>query len=212
MGVGPDTGLAGSNTNQSDRKGILVLIMEDYRTVAWMLIVGGLLFLAAALNPSAAVFGQSDPAAKLALIQDRTTLWNASQVFFGAGATLTALAIIVFAVGLLETSAGVPLLVGGAAMLVGAILWDLHVYQRAVDPAAFVNGQLTAWLFPAYTLLTLFGLLILGLSFIQVGLPGWLGYGTAVAAVLLTVAFFVFNDMPPFVYYVITLIGAVVLL
>ncbi|MDX1601048.1 MAG: hypothetical protein R3191_06000 [Anaerolineales bacterium] len=186
--------------------------MEDYRTVAWMLIAGAVLFLAAAFNPSSAVFTQADPGAKLNIIQDRRTLWNISQVLFGAGAAVTALAVLVLAVRWLDTSAGIPLLVGGAAMVVGAVLWDIHVYQRAVNPVGFVEGELSAWLFSAYTLLTLFGLLILGLSFIQVGLPAWLGYGTAVAAILLTVAYFVFNDMPPFIYYVITLISAFVLL
>lgn len=186
--------------------------MADLKLPAWLFIVGTILFIAAAFNPSAAVFAQSDPANKLEIIQNQRTLWSLSQGLFGAGATVTAVGVLVLAGRWMSTSAGVPLLVGGLAMVVGALLWDVHVYQRAVSPTAFVNGELPGWLFTVYTLLTLFGLLILGLSYIQVGQPGWLGYGTVAATLALFVVYLLFKDIPPFVYYLITFIGAVVLL
>ncbi len=186
--------------------------MPELRLPAWILILGGVLFAAAAFNPSAAVFAQSDPADKLEIIRNQRTLWGVSQVLFGAGATVTAVGVLMLAGRWMNTSAGIPLAVGGLAMAVGALLWDVHVYQRAVAPSAFVNGTLMGWLFTAYTLLTMFGLVILGLSYIQVGQPGWLGYGTVAATLALFVAYLVLKDMPPFVYYLITLIGGVVLL
>lgn len=186
--------------------------MEEHRLVAILFILGSALFLAAAFNPSSAVFAAPDPGAKLEIIMGNRALWTLSQFLFGAGATLTALAVVVFGLRSMDTSAGVPLLIGGAAMLVGAVLWDLHVYQRALDPAAFAAGDLAAWTFSAYTLLTMFGLVILGLAFVQIGLSPWLGYGTAIATVLLLAIYLIMGDMPPFVYYIFTLIGAFFLL
>lgn len=186
--------------------------MAGLRLPAWLFVIGAVLFLAAAFNPSAAVFAESDPAEKLAIIQNQQMLWDISQLLFGAGATVTAVGVVVLAGRWMGTSAGIPLLAGGLAMVLGALLWDVLVYERAVDPSAFVSGELSPSLFTAYTLLTLFGLLILGLSYIQVGLPGWLGYGTIVAALALFVGYLLFRDMPPFVYYLITLVGAVVFL
>lgn len=188
------------------------MTLDGERAVAWLWIAGALLFLVAAFNPSAAVFGQTSAEGRLEVLRGRSTLWTLSQLLFGAGASVTAVGVVLLGFRLLNTSAGIPLLVGGGAMMVGAALWDVHVYQRAVDPAAFAHGELAGWLFSAYTLLTLFGLVILGLAFIQVGLPAWLGYGTAAASVALAVAYLIFGDMPPFVYYVITLTGAIVLL
>lgn len=186
--------------------------MEEHRLVAILFILGSVLFMAAAFNPSSAVFAEPAPAAKLEIIMGQRALWSLSQLMFGAGATLTAMGVLVFALRSMDTSAGVPLLIGGAAMIVGALLWDIHVFQRAADPAAFVAGDLPAWTFSAYTLLTMFGLIILGLAFVQVGLPPWLGYGTAIATVLLLATYLIMGDMPPFAYYILTLVGAVFLL
>ena len=96
--------------------------------------------------------------------------------------------------------------IGLAAVILGAVFWDGHVYLRAVDPEGFVEGRLIGWLFPAYALLTQLGLLAFGIAYLRAGYPAWLGGITVGGAVVFFIVLFVLKDIPPFVYYILTFI------
>lgn len=171
----------------------------------WALIIGGLMFFVAAFNPSSQVFMNADLGQKLEIVRSRKGLWVASQGFFGMGAVVTAVGVALLAARQRQPP-GDLLWFAAAAFLVGALLWGLHTYQRAVDPEAFLRAELTAWLFPVYTVLTLAGLFMVGISIPLVGYPTLLGYALAIGGAIMLVAYLALGDLPPFFIYILTLV------
>ena len=170
--------------------------------------VGSVLFLIAAFSPISKVYAESESARRLAIIQENPGGWRISQVLFGLGAVITAVAIGFWAVQIGEWLAYLSFL----AMLVGALLWSWLVYHRALAPEAFAAGTLPYWPFVIYTILTQLGLAIFGSVLIMLlgsDLPGWVGWLNVVGSVLFFILYLVFKDMPPFVYYLLTLITGV---
>jgi hypothetical protein len=176
-----------------------------------ILIIGSIIFIIAAFSPISRVFGEPDPARKLEIMEKGRTGWTISQVLFVLGASVTAIGLGLVAYRL-RGSPGAPLAwLGFGVVAVGAVLWDWHVYLRALDPAAFAFGTLPAWQFVAYTLLTLAGLAAFGVVYLRAGFPAWLGGVTIAGAAVLLVLYLVFRDMPPFVYYILTLLAGIVM-
>jgi hypothetical protein len=178
----------------------------SYTTIAWIILIGCLLFLFAAFNPSAMVFGVQGAQAKLEVIRRHERLWVISQYAFGLGAVVAAAGYLLLARagGPLAAHGGLLMLVS-SGMLAGALLWGINLYMRATDFEGFANGTQPNWPFLAYTLLTLLGLAVWGYVYLQGGFPVWLGWGTMAPALILLGLLLVFRDMPPFVYYLIGL-------
>lgn len=179
---------------------------------ALLLITGSLIFLGAAFAPiSLAVFSRSDAGKRLAAIQDSRRVWSVDQLFYALGAILTALAVGLAAFRLSRAPGSLLAYLAFAALATGAAFWAGHAYQRAVDPVAFIEGALPAWPFSAYTVLTQAGLATFGAALLQSTTPAWTGWMLIAAAVLLFAAFLLFRDMPPFIYYTLTLVTGVTL-
>ena len=174
------------------------------RVAATILIVGSVLFIIAAFMPVSRVFVEPSPAAKLEIIDSNRTAWSASQVLFGLGASIAAIGLGFVAYHLRGTPGAVWAYLGLVAVILGAVLWDGHVYLRAVDPEGFVEGSLIGWLFPAYALLTQLGLLAFGVAYLRAGYSAWLGAITVGGAVIFFIVYLIFKDIPPFVYYILT--------
>lgn len=187
--------------------------MMPYRLAAWTLLVGSLIFLFAAFNPSSmAVFPAATPEARLAAIQRYRSLWVISQVAFGLGAVIAALGYVLLARALGDRAVAMALPRAAAlGMLFGALLWGINLVQRATDFTGFAQGTQPAWPFVIYTLLTIAGLAVWGWIYLQSGFPGWLGWATIGLAAVVLVLFVALRDMPPFVYYVISLLAVDVL-
>jgi hypothetical protein len=183
--------------------------MGTERVAAIILLVGSVLFVIAACMPVSRVFAEPSPAAKLEIIAGNRAAWSASQVLFGLGASIAAIGLGLVAHHLRGTPGAVWTYVGLAAVILGAVLWDGHVYLRAVAPEEFVEGRLIGWLFPAYALLTQFGLLAYGIAYLRAGYPAWLGRVTVGGAVIFFIVLFVLKDIPPFFYYVLTFIAGI---
>ena len=183
--------------------------MSTERVAAIILLVGSALFLIAAFLPVSQVFAEPNPAAKLEIIDSNSTAWTTAQVLFGLGGSITAIGLGFVAYHLRGTPGGIWAYIGFAAVILGALLWDGHVYLRAVDPEGFVEGRLIGWLFPAYALLTQFGLLAFGVSYLRASYPAWLGGVTLGGAVIFFIIYFVLKDIPPFFYYILTFMAGV---
>ena len=183
--------------------------MSTERVTAIILLVGSVLFIIAAFMPISRVFVEPSPAAKLEIITTNRTVWTASQVLFGLGASIAAIGLGFVAHHLRGTPGAVWAYIGLAAVILGAVLWEGHVYLRAVDPEGFVEGRLIGWLFPAYALLTQVGLLAFGVAYLRAGYPAWLGGITVAGAVIFFIVYLVFKDIPPFVYYILTFIAGI---
>ncbi len=176
-----------------------------------IVVLGSLAFLVAAFLPITGVFIIERDAARLA---SRWTEWVVSLVLFGLGGTVTALGLGLVTLVLRDTRpAALASWLGLAALAVGAVAWDVIIYRRYAQPLAVVVQQPNInWLFVAYTLLTQAALIAYGFALLQAGYPRWLGWGAIGLTALLTVAYLIFKDVPPFAYYVITLIIGVKLL
>jgi hypothetical protein len=183
--------------------------MSTERVAAFILLVGSVLFIIAAFMPVSRVFAEPSPAAKLEIITSSPAAWTASQVLFGLGASIAAIGLGFVVRHLRGTPGAVWAYVGFAAVILGAVFWDGHVYLRAVDPEAFVEGSLIGWLFPAYALLTQLGLLAFGVAYLRAGYPTWLGGITVGGAAIFFIVYIVFKDIPPFVYYILTFMAGI---
>lgn len=181
------------------------------RTDAIVIIVGSVLFMAAAFSPISRVFAIPDPVEKLAIIQDAATQWTVAQALFALGALVTAAGIGMLAYRAAGDGPSFLLAAATAVMALGAVLWSWHVYGRAVDPAAFASGELAAWPFALYSLLTMAGLVLIGMALLQTQMAPWVGWLSIGAAALFLVLGVIFRDMPPFVYYVVTLTAGIML-
>ena len=181
------------------------------RTAGIILIVGSILFLVAAFMPISWVYAMKTAKEKMERIEKSPGAWRISQLFFALGATVTAIGFGLVAVHFRTSPGALAAYLGVVVIVLGAVLWDWDVYLRAINPEQFVQGLIPGWLFVSYTVLTQFGLVTFGVAFLQAGLPRWLGLGTSGAGLVLFIATLIFKDMPPFVYYLLTLIAGIVL-
>ncbi len=170
--------------------------------------VGSIFFLNAAFLPLSRVYAEPDPAEKLKMIKESERGWPTSQFLFGLGAIVTAVGVGLWSAEMGDWLAYCCFL----AFLLGACFWCWHLYLRTRDPEAFTAGTLPAWHFRAYTFLTQLGLVLLGLFLIMLlgsRVPGWVGWLNLVGSGLLFAAYLLFKDMPPFVYYLLTLVTGI---
>ena len=72
--------------------------------------------------------------------------------------------------------------------------------QRADGPAG------PCW---AYVMLTEIGLAILGYALLSSDLPSWIGWMLIAGMVLLFVLTLIYRDMPPLMFYLVTLIAGI---
>jgi heme A synthase len=79
------------------------------------------------------------------------------------------------------------------------------VRLRTVQPQKFAKNELPGWLFPPYPIFILLALASFGVAFWLQGTHRVLGAGIFLGALLVLGLFLKFKDMPPFVYYAITL-------
>ena len=148
---------------------------------------------------------------KLATITGSPGAWAISQVFFSFGAIVTAAGVALAANALRERSSAPLLHIAAAFLVAGAAAWSWHAYLRTIDPTAFARGSLPGWPFAVYTLLAMAALLLIGMALLQMGFPTWSGWLLVGGSILLFLLYVIFNDIPPFVYYLLGLALAFVL-
>lgn len=176
--------------------------------------LGSVLFIVAAVMPiSSRVFPETDPAKKLASITGSPTAWVVSQILFGLGSIITVIGVALLASYARDDSVAWLMWTSTAVLALGLVPWVWHLYARTVDPAAFAEGGLPAWLFLLYAALTEVGLAIFGAALLASPHPPWLGWVVIAGMALVIVLTIVFGDMVPGVFYLITgLVGVVILL
>jgi hypothetical protein len=183
--------------------------MNTLKLSAVILIFGSVLFMIAAFSPISRIFGISSAEKKLEIILSSPNQWFIAQVFFALGAIVTVVGVGMIAHFFKTHSFSVFLSTSLMVLLAGAFLWIWHVYLRAVDPRLFVEGGISVWYFALYTFLTQIGLVLFGIALLRMEIPGWVGWmviGSMGIFFLLTI---IFRDMPPFVYYIITMIAGI---
>lgn len=185
--------------------------MHPDKTSTGIIIVGSVLFLIAAFSPISRIFGIRDTAERLEIITAAPIQWIAAQVLFALGSLVTAVGIGMLAYRMSGQSFAIYLYSTTVLTGIGALLWSWHVYMRAVDPALFTSGGIPFWLFGGYSLMTILGLALMGIALLQAPIQPWVGSLALGTAVLFLLLGLLFRDMPPLVYYVVTLTVGVAL-
>lgn len=182
------------------------------KTAAILLLIGSVLFLAAAFSPISRVFAELNAAKKLEILRNGRRAWEIAQVLFSLGALVVAAGLVIYFYPWQGVPRAVWALSGVAALVVGACLWSWHCYLRGMAPQGFAEGALPAWHFATYTLLTQLGLAAVGFALLSSGLPQWVGLTLIGGSLFFLLAYLVFKDMPPFVYYLLTLMMGIMVL
>ncbi len=179
---------------------------------ALVIILGSVLFLIAAFLPiSFRVFPEPSAVRKLEIIRDAPNAWLVTQIFFALGTMVTVIGIALVAYRFRDQSFVLLMQASVAVLLLGALLWLWHLYARTVDSAAFAEGSLPAWPLVLYFVLTEAGLAVFGVALLHSALPQWVGWLMIGSMALFFVLTVIFRDIPPLVYYVITLLTGVML-
>lgn len=180
-------------------------------SAGWLLIIGALVFNIAAFAPFNMRFFTSNSAeSRAAMIERGPWMWRALCVLFMAGAVLTVAGLL-----LLTLDLGIWWLwIGLAAAVVGTYFWlRINLFRLAAVPQAVANnpGAARPW-FRWYVLLTQAAWIIFGLALLNTTLPAWLGWGLIVVTAVTFGLYVITRDLPPFVFYLLTLVIGGVLL
>ena len=187
--------------------------MDTQRLSAILLITGFAVLMVASLLGPQGIYQTSDPSERVQIVEENMTSWKITQSLTGIGLLLTAVGFAVLASRLRAVgNAWVPTL-GAAALIVGAISAALFLYRQTTDPLSAFEGAYSG-MQTLYYWLTLAGLLLFGVSFLQAGLPAWLGYVTAGAALVYGIVFLVSGAgfLTPFLVALLSLVIAIILL
>lgn len=187
--------------------------MSMPKFAAIVLIVGSILFLAAAFSPiSLAFFTERDAARQQEIALSSQRAWTVSQIFFASGAVVTAIGMGLAVYHWRSLPGSTLASLGSIAIIIGAGFWSWHVFLRTVDPVALTTGSLPAWYFIAYTLLTQAGLVAVGAVLLRTAVPNWAGWVVIGGALLLFLVYLIMKDVPPFLYYILTLLIGIVMI
>lgn len=104
-----------------------------------------------------------------------------------------------------EGQGALPAIFGGVGFGLGHVFWIWSVVLRTVKPELFAKNELPGWLFGMYSFLMQLSLASFGIAFWLQGTHRVLGAGIFLGALLVLGLFLKFKDMPPFVYYAMTL-------
>jgi hypothetical protein len=181
------------------------------RSVSILLGFGSLLFLVAAFLPYSKVFVEPVAEKKLEIILRMKNMWIFGHILFGLGSIITVVAFGIQSYGLKEIANSMWSHLGVILMSLGAVLWCWTVVERIINPEDFAYGRNTPFMFPAYSLLTQLGLVFIGIMLLKASVANWIAWMFIVGSAVLFLLMVIFKDMPPFVYYVLTIVAAVAL-
>jgi hypothetical protein len=183
----------------------------NQRTIALIIALGSLCFLIAAFLPVSKVYMEQSAEKKLEIMQNMKMQWDTGQVLFGLGSVITVIGLGILVLARREVSLVGLAYTGIGIMLIGSALWSWHVVERIVSPEGFASGNNTPYLFVIYSILTQFGLILLGIFLLNTEIKKWVGVMFIAGGAVLFLLMVVFKDMPPFAYYILTMIAAVVI-
>jgi hypothetical protein len=186
--------------------------MNTIRTGGIVLSIGSLLFLVAAFMPVSRVFVLRSAEQQLAVIAADRSGWQVSQFLFGSGATIAWVGMAMLAYRLKKKNRSAFPLLAVAASGAGLVFWIVYLYLRTISPENFVHDLYPGWLFPAYSFLTLLAIFVLGMQMYRLKFPPWLSLFTMISALLLALAFLLLKDLPPLLYYMVTLVDGIAVL
>lgn len=178
-----------------------------------LLIAGSIIFLVGAAIGVPGVFMEPDLDERLRLLTAHPAAWQIAQPLYGIGPLVAAAGVGVLAFDANHLMARIAFGATCASLALGSLAWGWSLFLRATRVADFAAGELPGWPFAVYVLLTIGGLLLLGVGLLAGGFPAWSGWLTLGATVVFLAGFLWFRDIPPFVFYLLLLpIGVAVMI
>jgi hypothetical protein len=151
------------------------------------------------------IYTEKNVQERLNLLAAHPRRWILCQLFVILGG-ITTVAGSIFLIPLFRESLGALLVrLGVLGFVLGHVFWIWHVGWRALQPQKFAKNELPGWLFKIYSIPTLLALASFGAAFWLQGIHRVLGAGIFLGALLVLGLFLKFKDMPPFIYYAMTL-------
>ncbi len=187
--------------------------MDAQRLSAVLLIAGFAVLLLGFPFGVPGLYQTTDPAERVRIIEEHKTRFNVTQISLALGFLLTSVGFVVLASELRKVGdAWIPTL-GAAALVVGVVSGEYFIYRQTTDPLLAYAGHYSGFETLSYWL-WLAGLVLFGVAFLQAGLPAWLGYLTAGAALIYGVVFLVTGSgfLTPGFVTLLGLVTAIVLL
>ncbi len=150
---------------------------------------------------------------RLRIIEAHRGRWLASQAVATGSALLLAAGFAILAWTLRKNGISWVPILGGAAIVAGTLAGLYFVYLQMVDPRGGYSGAYPIPENSAYWL-WLAGQLLIGIAMLQSGMPAWLGYLTAGAALAYGAVFLLTGAgfMAPFLLALLALVIGIVLL
>jgi hypothetical protein len=177
-----------------------------------VIILGSASFLIAAFLPISIRVFPADAAKRAAFIADSPAAWTVAQVLFGLGAVITAVGVVLLAIHQGALPFAWVMWVSAAVLALATVPWVWLLVARTTGAEAFARGALAAWPAMTYFVVTEIGLVVLGVALLLGPYPSWLGWVVAGGATVLLILTLVLGDMPPFTFYLLTLLVGVVVL
>ena len=186
--------------------------MTLQRVAGIVIIVGVVLWIAAAVTSPPDVYDNTDIDTRMQILDNYPGRWILSQVLFGLGAIVPAVGLALLALHVRGDQGSWLLMATAAAFVIGGLLGALVVYGQTLDPVAFWEGTQSALPQLAYSLLTVSALAVLGMVFVRGSFPDWIGYMSIGTAAVGAVALIVTNMgagffVASFIYLVSLIIG-----
>lgn len=185
---------------------------SSLKTATFIIGIGSLLFLVAAFLPYSKVFVEHDPERRMAIITDMKRMWNIANIFFSLGAIITVIGLTLFLFGFKGIVNTRLSYLNIFLLSVGAVLWSWLVTERIISPEKFANGTNTPYLFAIYSIFMQVGLFLFGFLLLKTTLVNWVSWVFMLGSSTLFILMVIFKDMPPFVYYLLTLTLSVVMI
>jgi hypothetical protein len=149
---------------------------------------------------------------KMDLLAARPQLWTASQSSVILGALASTAGALYLSPIFNDTLGALPVTIAAVGFALGHVFWIWHLGLRIAAPQKFAKNELPGWLGMAYAVLVLLALAAFGAAFWLQGTNPLLGAGIFLGAVLVLGLYLKVKDMPPFIYYAMTLAIGVTLL
>ncbi len=189
--------------------------MTQRQTAGIVLVIGFLIYILAMLLAPPRLYQEPAIEGRLRLIAAHPSRWYWSQLSFALGILIPVGGLVLFSLQLDGSANRWLSNLAAGAVLIGALAGVLFVYRQTLDPAPFWNSSQPIRPILIYLLLTLSGLALYGLLFLQDGLPAWLAILTSGAAIALLAAYLLSRGSGAFfvsvLAYVICLVAGVVM-
>ena len=181
--------------------------MQKYAGIA--MILGAVLFVIGAFNPAIrAVFDAATETEALLGLEANALGWDVGNLLLGLGGLLSTSGFVLLALQVRgQTESGRVRNAATSSIIlvsIGAVLWALISYDRIVaSPQVIITGPALGerWIFPLYSILTLMGLILLGIGLLKSEYPRWMAWFTTGFHLYLFILGLITWDATPFYWY-----------